>query len=778
MSAGGLVLAAPAASAAVPAPGSFDTSFGSSGFARDSQSDHATGMAVVPSGAQAGDVVVSAAAGTKFRVERFTKSGALDTGFASGAAQPFSGGALGVTVTPTGNVIAVGYESSGTNCGGLTPVVAEFSPTGSLVPTFGVNGVATVSCPSSGGELNDVALTSTGQIVVAGFSFTPTQKMLVGDLTAAGSLNASFNTTGWEALSVGSGQTSAQAVTVAANGDFVALGTSYPDGTDRFLTLAAFQPSGALDPGFTCSVASCSSPQTGVVTPADQSGSVGYGLTSAGTNLVASGSSASGHVLLFGVTDAGAPIHNFGSGGEVVGAQTGAWNAVTYAATGGFLVAAGQTGTGSATQLIASEYVASTGTLNPSFGSGGTVTKSYPTGPAAAYADAFDPQGRVLVAGKVPVVNAVTGTAVARLIGPAVTIANHALVRVYSFGNTSMTMTGSLDEPLNSPAVIELCASSGGSINGAGPCAGVSLVTGQTRFSFTLTVDVTASYGNEQTVTVGLQSGAFPGTGSSGSVQVQHLLPPPAFNGYRLVASDGGIFSFGGAPFYGSTGGVALAKPIVGMTATPDGRGYWMVASDGGIFAFGDAHFYGSTGGVKLAKPIVAMATTSDGKGYWLVASDGGIFAFGDAHFYGSTGGVRLAQPIVGMTSTPDGKGYWMVASDGGIFAFGDARFLGSTGGVHLDKPIVAMAAFPGAPGYWLVASDGGIFSYGAAHFYGSTGGIALAKPIVGMAATPDGAGYWLVATDGGIFAFGDAHFYGSTGGVRLAKPIVGMTGP
>ncbi|HVB92354.1 MAG TPA: hypothetical protein VND70_09685 [Acidimicrobiales bacterium] len=81
-------------------------------------------------------------------------------------------------------------------------------------------------------------------------------------------------------------------------------------------------------------------------------------------------------------------------------------------------------------------------------------------------------------------------------------------------------------------------------------------------------------------------------------------------NGYWLVASDGGIFSFGTAHFYGSTGGVALNKPIVGMTATPDGKGYWLVASDGGIFAFGDAHFLGSTGGVALNKPIVGMAAT------------------------------------------------------------------------------------------------------------------------------------------------------------------------
>ena len=246
-------------------------------------------------------------------------------------------------------------------------------------------------------------------------------------------------------------------------------------------------------------------------------------------------------------------------------------------------------------------------------------------------------------------------------------------------------------------------------------------------------------------------------------------------NGYRFVASDGGVFDFGSAQFYGSTGGIALNKPIVGMATTPSGNGYWLVASDGGIFAFGDAQFYGSTGAIHLNKPIVGMAATPDGRGYWLVASDGGIFTFGDAPFYGSTGAIHLNKPIVGMAATPDGRGYWLVASDGGIFTFGNAQFYGSTGAINLNKPIVGMAATPSGNGYWLVASDGGIFAFGDAQFYGSTGAIALNKPIVGMAAAPDGAGYWLVAADGGIFTFGDAPFYGSTGGISLDRPIVGM---
>ena len=151
------------------------------------------------------------------------------------------------------------------------------------------------------------------------------------------------------------------------------------------------------------------------------------------------------------------------------------------------------------------------------------------------------------------------------------------------------------------------------------------------------------------------------------------MAPTRDGHGYYLVASDGGIFSFGNARFYGSTGAIHLNQPIVGMATTPSGHGYWMVASDGGIFSFGDARFYGSTGAMRLNKPIVALARSHSGHGYLMVASDGGMFTFGDSHFYGSTGGIRLATPVVGVASTTSGKGYWIASAGGAVYSFGDA---------------------------------------------------------------------------------------------------------
>jgi hypothetical protein len=263
---------------------------------------------------------------------------------------------------------------------------------------------------------------------------------------------------------------------------------------------------------------------------------------------------------------------------------------------------------------------------------------------------------------------------------------------------------------------------------------------------------------------------AFPPTCNGGPACIA------AGDGYQLVASDGGVFNYGSAGFFGSTGGLHLNAPIVGMAPTSDGAGYWLVASDGGVFNYGDAGFAGSAGALHLNKPIVGMAATSDGGGYWLVASDGGIFTYGDAAFHGSAGALHLNAPIVGMAATPGGGGYWLVASDGGIFTYGDAMFHGSAGALHLNAPVVGMATTPDGGGYWLVASDGGIFTYGDASFYGSTGALHLNAPVVGMDSSTDGGGYWLVASDGGIFNYGDAGFFGSAGSIRLNAPIVGMS--
>ena len=151
------------------------------------------------------------------------------------------------------------------------------------------------------------------------------------------------------------------------------------------------------------------------------------------------------------------------------------------------------------------------------------------------------------------------------------------------------------------------------------------------------------------------------------------------------------------------------------MAATPDGGGYWLVASDGGIFAFGDAVFYGSTGSLTLNKPIVGMAATpaATATGWWppTAASSPTATPTSTAPPAASpstsrswawprrrtarllAGGLRRRHLLLRRRRLPrldrqpqtrtsrwwawppprDGQGYWLVASDGGIFSYGDA---------------------------------------------------------------------------------------------------------
>jgi subtilisin family serine protease len=286
--------------------------------------------------------------------------------------------------------------------------------------------------------------------------------------------------------------------------------------------------------------------------------------------------------------------------------------------------------------------------------------------------------------------------------------------------------------------------------------------------------------GQEVVARLELGSAEFEGAGREvryGRLDMLGALLDDGQPGYYMVATDGGIFSFGRSRFLGSTGSIHLNQPIVAMAASPRRAGYWFVARDGGVFNYGDAPFWGSLGGTHPSSPIVGMAALGDGRGYFLFGADGQVYDFGAARVPEDAQGFRTKAhvAIVGGVLSPTGQGFWLVSGDGAVFDFGDAPALGSMAGQALNRPIVGITATPSGRGYWLVASDGGIFGFGDAAFFGSTGGMALNQPVVGMQTTLTGRGYWLVASDGGVFAYGDARFAGSMGGTPLNRPVVGI---
>jgi hypothetical protein len=288
-------------------------------------------------------------------------------------------------------------------------------------------------------------------------------------------------------------------------------------------------------------------------------------------------------------------------------------------------------------------------------------------------------------------------------------------------------------------------------------------------------------------------SGAYAGdtvfSGSSGTTSLMVASPPPPpQHGYWLVGSDGGIFTFGSAQFYGSTGSLRLQRPVVGIVPTADRGGYWLDASDGGVFAFGDAGFYGSIPGLglhpagsglpnSLNAPIVGMVPSADGGGYFMVASDGGVFAFGDARFAGSCPGIGgCAGAAVAVMPDASGNGYWLVTQSGHIYTFGDAPYYGSPGSE--GAAVTSAVRTPDGHGYWILFASGDIANFGDAGNFGSPAGqMGGTNPASAIFTTSDGGGYWVAAADGAVANYGDAPNDGSMLGTSLNGSIIAASG-
>ncbi len=274
--------------------------------------------------------------------------------------------------------------------------------------------------------------------------------------------------------------------------------------------------------------------------------------------------------------------------------------------------------------------------------------------------------------------------------------------------------------------------------------------------------------------------------------------PPPDSvpAGYWQLGGDGGVFAFGDAAFYGSTGALALQRPVVAMAPTSDFGGYNLVASDGGVFAFGDAGYFGSIPALGLAPagtpgaaralsaPIVGMVPSPGGGGYTLLGADGGVFAFGDATFEGSCPSIGgCVGTAVAVMPDATGDGYWLVTSLGLVYAFGDAPYFGGPGPLTVGGvgvPVTAAVAAPDGSGYWILFADGTVAAFGSAANLGSPGaaqGVTAADPARAIVATADGGGYWVMSADGAVYAYGDATYQGGMNGMPLNAGIVAAAG-
>ena len=108
-------------------------------------------------------------------------------------------------------------------------------------------------------------------------------------------------------------------------------------------------------------------------------------------------------------------------------------------------------------------------------------------------------------------------------------------------------------------------------------------------------------------------SGVFSTTGThyaSVTTDSKGIAVAPTFSANDVSGGYIVTANVSGDPYPASFSMVNIASVSQPSAASNKGKGYWEVASDGGIFSFGDAGFYGSMGGKALSKPIVGIAVS------------------------------------------------------------------------------------------------------------------------------------------------------------------------
>jgi hypothetical protein len=126
--------------------------------------------------------------------------------------------------------------------------------------------------------------------------------------------------------------------------------------------------------------------------------------------------------------------------------------------------------------------------------------------------------------------------------------------------------------------------------------------------------------------------------------------------GLWALGRNGKVWTAGDAVPYGDV--QEDPQIATGIVATPSGNGYYIVMEDGGIFAFGDAVFFGSTGGSRPGGfhiTGIALSIGEDGSvnGYWLVNEDGGVLAFGGVSRWVISGGKNGEESVLASRRGP-----------------------------------------------------------------------------------------------------------------------------
>jgi len=364
--------------------GQLDPSFGTGGevpvLAGTNGYDY---VAVLPDGeiAVAGTTYDQSASSSAFAVEEYKSNGTLDTAFGTNgrANTPIgpSGSAAGIAVQGK-DIIVAGSATNATTFAG-EGVVARYTAAGVLDTSFGTAGLAAYPAYLNG-SIYGVATGPDQSIFVVGYAFTfspsASYTTFVTHLTSNGAFDVAYGSDGTATIAGLRGT----AIAVQPDGKAVVAETTSAFATTTSVTqagVARLTTSGALDGSFgTAGVV------TSTLTTSDSADAIAIQPANAGTKIVIAGGgfvSATGHdFLLARYTTSGVVDPSFGSGGSVTTNFEGTVSAYSQSAIsdghGGTLVG-GDTGSANGALTVA-DYLPN-GHLNPNFGSDGTVQVTF-----------------------------------------------------------------------------------------------------------------------------------------------------------------------------------------------------------------------------------------------------------------------------------------------------------------------------------------------------------------------------------------------------------------
>ena len=297
-----------------------------------------------------------------------------------------------------GRILVAGSTYTGTQSYNFA--LARYTASGALDATFGTAGKVTTDFAGSDDLGFALSLDDQGRILVAGSTYTGTQSynFALARYTASGALDATFGTAGKVTTDFAGSDDLGFALSLDDQGRILVAGSTYTGTQSYNFALARYTASGALDATF----------GTGgkVTTDFAGSGDVGYALSldAQGRILVAGYNNTftqGANFALARYTASGTLDPTFGTGGKVSTDFAGSNDigfALSLDAQGRILVA-GRASTGTQGDHFALARYTASGTLDPTFGTGGKVTTDFAGSDDGGYALSLDAQGRILVAG-------------------------------------------------------------------------------------------------------------------------------------------------------------------------------------------------------------------------------------------------------------------------------------------------------------------------------------------------------------------------------------------